>query len=287
MTMRVLVLGATGMLGSAVYRAFVSSTGIRVRGTSRSSVNQLDLPTSSTADLAFGVCANDLTSIRSAIEEFDPDAVINCIGIVKQLDDAEDPLIAIPVNSLLPHQLAALCRELQSRLIHISTDCVFSGARGNYAESDLPDATDLYGRSKLLGEATGPGCVTLRTSIIGPEPSGRASGLLDWFLSQSGPVRGYRRAIFSGLPTIVLAEVIRDHVLARPHLQGRYHVGALPIDKFSLLQLIRSRWGRDTEIVPCELPVIDRSLDCSLFRSLTGFHPPPWPWLIERMHAFG
>jgi dTDP-4-dehydrorhamnose reductase len=233
------------------------------------------------------VSADDPSSLHGALNAFTPQVVINCIGVVKQLEQAADPLIAIPINSLLPHQLAAAARAHGARLVHVSTDCVFSGRKGQYSESDAPDAEDLYGRSKLLGEVTGAGCLTLRTSIIGPEPSGRATGLLDWFLRQTGSVRGFRRAIFSGLPTVALAELIRDFVLPNDTLEGLYHVGAEPIDKFGLLQLIRERWGKSVEIEPCDLPEIDRSLDCSVFRARTGFVPAPWPDLVASMYRFG
>lgn len=275
------------MLGSAVYRLLALSESIRVRGTARGSSPPASLPTSATSDLVGGVSAEESPSVRRAMEEFKPDAVINCIGVVKQLSDAHDPLVVIPINALLPHMLASECRRIGARLIHVSTDCVFSGRRGHYAESDIPDAEDLYGRSKLLGEVSAGRCLTIRTSIIGPEPSGRASGLLGWFLAQRGRVRGYRRAIFSGLPTVTLAEVIRDHVLPRSDLEGLYHVGADPIDKLTLLQLIRDRWSKDIEIEPADMPAIDRSLDSTRFRAVTGYSPAPWPSLIRRMHEFG
>lgn len=275
------------MLGSAVYRLLARSDGCRVRGTVRGSSPPAGLPTSVASDVVGHVVAEDSGSIRRALEEFRPDAVVNCIGVVKQLSDAQDPLVAIPINALLPHVLASECGRVGARLVHVSTDCVFSGRRGRYAESDAPDAEDLYGRSKLLGEVCASRCITLRTSIIGPEPSGRASGLLGWFLAQEGRVRGYRRAIFSGLPTVTLAEAIRDHVLPRPDLQGLYHVGADPIDKLTLLELIRDRWEKEIEIDPTETPAIDRSLDSTRFRAVTGFSPEPWPALVGRMHDFG
>lgn len=285
--MRVLVLGASGMLGSAMYRLLAQSPGMQVLGTLRSPSNALGLPTTATSDLACGVSASDLSGIASVMLSFKPSAVVNCIGVVKQLDESKDPRVSILINALFPHQIADMCRDQGSRLVHISTDCVFSGRRGGYTEDDFPDCADLYGRSKLLGEVADKHCITLRTSIIGPEPSGRASGLVGWFLRQSGSAKGYRRAIFSGLPTVTLATAIRDLVLPRTGMHGLYHMSADPIDKFTLLKLVRDRWGKEIRIDPVDEPAIDRSLDSSRFRRETGFRSAPWDTLVEEMHAFG
>jgi dTDP-4-dehydrorhamnose reductase len=215
-----------------------------------------------------------------------PEVVVNAVGLVKQLAAADDPLAALPVNAMLPHRLARLCALAGARLVHVSTDCVFAGSRGGNRESDTPDATDLYGLSKLLGEVVdAPHAITLRTSIIGHE-LGSAHGLVGWFLAQTGRVKGYRRAVFSGLPTVELARVIRDHVLPRPELHGLYHVSAAPIDKDTLLRLVAARYGHAIEIDADDRVVIDRSLDSSRFRAATGYAPPDWPELVARMHAF-
>ena len=179
------------------------------------------------------------------------------------------------------------CAAWWARLVHVSTDCVFTGRQGGYRESDVPDALDLYGRSKLLGEVDAPNAVTLRTSIIGPELGGGAQGLVGWFLAQRGRVKGFTRAVFSGLPTLELARVIEQHVLPRPELRGTWHVSTAPIDKHALLQLVKQAWGRDTEIEPDAQLVIDRSLDSSRFRAATGYTPAPWPQLVAEMKAFG
>jgi dTDP-4-dehydrorhamnose reductase len=205
---------------------------------------------------------------------------------VKQLAEADDPLTALPINSMLPHRLARLCELAGARLVHISTDCVFSGAKGMYVESDFPDADDLYGRSKYLGEVDYPHAVTLRTSIIGHELDG-ARSLLCWFLAQGGPVRGFTKAVFSGLPTVELARVVRDFVLPHPELHGLYHVSAAPINKYDLLKLVAQAYGKDIEITPHDQLVIDRSLDSTRFKAATGYAPPSWPELVRTMHAFG
>jgi len=284
--MKVLVLGVSGMLGNAVFRLFADSTGIDVLGTARSAAVASRFREDLRPRILTGVDVEQLDSLTRAFAAARPDVVINCIGLVKQLADADDPLAALPINSILPHRLARLCDVAGARLVHVSTDCVFLGTRGMYKESDAPDAQDLYGRSKLLGEVDYPHAVTLRTSIIGHE-LGSAHGLVGWFLSQSGPVRGYTKAIFSGLPTVELAAVIRDRVLAAPSLRGLYHVAAAPIAKYELLRLVASAYGKSTEIVPDDQIAIDRSLDGSRFSEATGYTAPPWPELVRRMHDFG
>lgn len=284
--MRILVLGASGMLGHTMLRRLAEDPGHEVTGTVRTAGPLRELAAAAGARLVSGIDVEQPDALIRAFAEARPEFVINCVGLVKQLADAKDPLRAVPINSLLPHRLAGLCQAAGARLVHISTDCVFAGTRGHYREADTPDAGDLYGRSKLLGEVDYPHAITLRTSIIGPELSGN-HGLLGWFLSQGGNLRGYRRAIFSGLPTVELATVVRDHVLPRPHLHGLYHVASQPVDKYALLRLFAAAYGRDNEIAPDDALVIDRSLDGSRFTAATGYVAPTWPELIRRMHAFG
>lgn len=214
-----------------------------------------------------------------------PDVAINCVGIIKQSKMAADPLTMLSLNALLPHRIAKLCNLTGTRLVHISTDCVFSGMKGLYAEEDLPDASDLYGRSKCLGEIDSPNSITLRTSIIGRELVGGQS-LVEWLLAQENAVKGFTRAIFSGLPTVELARVIRDHVLPHPEMSGVYHVSAAPISKYDLLTLVARRYGKDIEIFPDDEVVIDRSLDSSRFRSAVGYVPEAWPELVNKMYDF-
>jgi dTDP-4-dehydrorhamnose reductase len=204
---------------------------------------------------------------------------------VKQLAQADDPLLALPINAMLPHRLARLCALGGARLVHVSTDCVFNGTKGDYRESDPSDAADLYGKSKFLGEVAYPQTVTLRTSIIGHELAS-AHGLIDWFLAQEGRVKGFRRAIFSGLPTVELAQVVRDFVLPHPEISGVFHVASEPIAKFDLLRMVAEVYGKSIEIVPDDAVVIDRSLNADCFSEATGYVAPPWPELVRRMHDF-
>lgn len=284
--MKLLVLGATGMLGSAVLRVFAARPGIEGVGSARSAGSLGRLPADVAARVVTGIDVENPDALVRLFARTRPDVVINCVELIKQLAEADDALAAIPINALLPHRLARLCGAADARLIHISTDCVFRGDRGGYTEADLPDACDLYGRSKLLGEVDYPNAVTLRTSIVGHE-LGSAHGLIEWFLAQPGPVKGYAKAVFSGLPTCELARVIADHVLPNPDLTGLWHVSAAPIDKLSLLRLVRDAYGRTTEIEPDDRVVIDRSLDSSRFRARTGYTPPGWPELVARMRDFG
>lgn len=283
--MQVLILGVTGMLGSAVFRVFSADAGHETWGTLRSASGLRHFPDALHGQLLSGVDVLDQDALTAVMARVKPDVVINCIGLIKQLADANDPLTALPINAMLPHRLARLCALGGARLIHVSTDCVFAGRKGLYRESDLSDAEDLYGKSKYIGELRDlPHAITLRTSIIGHE-LGSNHALVDWFLSQQGSVRGFTRAVFSGLPTVELARVMKDFVVPHPELCGLYHVAAEPIDKFRLLKLVATQYGRQTEIRPDDALVIDRSLDGSRFAQAAGYVAPEWPELIRRMHA--
>ncbi|MBN9370262.1 MAG: NAD(P)-dependent oxidoreductase [Hydrogenophaga sp. SCN 70-13] len=284
--MNVLILGGTGMLGHAMFHLLSQTAGLQTWATVRSSGARRHFPPALADRLVSGVDVENADTLSQIFARVRPDVVINCIGLIKQLAAANDPLAALPINALLPHRLARLCDVAKARLIHVSTDCVFSGQRGHYVETDTADATDLYGRSKHLGEVDYPHTITLRTSIIGEELEGGANGLVGWFLSQSGSVKGFTRAIFSGLPTVELARVVRDHVLPRPDLHGLYHVATRAIAKADLLALVASAYGRQIEIVPDASLVIDRSLDASKFQMATGYVAPDWPALIAGMRQF-
>jgi dTDP-4-dehydrorhamnose reductase len=283
--MRVMVLGVSGMLGNAAYRVLSANPDLSVFGTARSEGARKFFSEALAEKIILGVDVESQDSLIKAFGTIRPDVVINCVGLVKQLADANDPLQAVPINTLLPHRLAALCKAAGARLVHISTDCVFSGMKGGYVESDFPDAYDLYGRSKLLGEVDYPNAITLRTSIIGRELSGHRS-LVGWFLAQQGSVDGFTGAIFSGLPTMELARVINEYVLPRPDLHGLYHVAASPINKYDLLKLVAKAYGKETEIVPSTRLTIDRSLNADRFREATGYVAPEWSVLVKNMHDF-
>lgn len=283
--MKVMVLGVTGMLGNAMFRFLSANSDLIVYGTSRSESSRRYFSDILSIKILVNVDVGNHDSLIKAFATVHPDVVVNCVGLIKQLAVVNDPLYAIPINTLLPHRLAALCQATGSRLVHISTDCVFSGLKGNYLESDFPDAYDLYGRSKLLGEVDYPHAITLRTSIIGHELSGNKS-LLGWFLAQQGTVKGFTRAIFSGLPTVELSRVVCDFVLPRPDLHGLYHVAAKSINKFDLLKLVAKIYGKDIEIIPSDEIVIDRSLNADCFQEASGYMAPDWPVLVQSMYEF-
>lgn len=276
---RVLVLGATGMLGHVVVGQLAD----------RFEVNATVRDPTETAPLApparlhpFEARATD-DGLDELLGYVRPDVVVNCIGLVKQLPIASDPIVAIAINSLLPHRIAAAAGRRDARLLHVSTDCVFSGVLEiprRYREADRADAEDLYGRSKLLGEVTAGGHLTLRTSIIGPELGSR-TGLLEWFRGQQEPVvNGFTRAIFSGLTTAALARVIGEVIESHPGLTGLYHVAAAPISKFDLLNRLNDAFGSAHEIRPVDEPEINRALDGSRFADATGIAVPSWDAMI-------
>lgn len=281
--MKVLVLGASGMLGNAMVRVLGKQPEWQVFGTLRSDGGRRYFTSTENDRLISGVDVEQIDSLVKVFSQVRPDVVVNCIGLVKQLADAKDPLLALPINAMLPHRLERLCELAGARLVHMSTDCVFSGQRGRYAETDLPDAIDLYGRSKLLGEVSGNRSITLRTSIIGHELQSQHA-LINWFLAQEGRCFGHRKAIFSGFPTVVLAEIIRDVIIPRDDLAGVFHVAAEPISKYDLLKMVAETYGKEIEIIPDDSVVIDRSLDSSRFNKITGFVPPSWPTMIAKMH---
>lgn len=280
--MKALVLGASGMLGHAVFRAFRSRFDVTgtVRGHAERLVSQRGFLG---AHVVANVDALHSGKVEAVIRDCEPDVVVNCIGLIKQLPDAKNERLAVAVNGELPRELATLGKRYGFRLIHISTDCVFSGKRGRYTEGDLPDAEDPYGRTKQMGEVIDSRCLTLRTSLIGPELERRVS-LLEWFLSQTGgKVRGFKKAIFTGLTTPVFAwELVR---LAEqfPELSGLYHVAAEPISKYDLLVLIRDAFAIDLVIEPDDDFRCDRSLDGTRYRSATGFTAPTWPDMAREL----
>lgn len=285
MALTYLVLGASGMLGNGCVRA-LGANGDRVVGTIRNEAAARLFPEVVRPKLIAGIDADNLDTITQTLAKVRPDIVVNCIGMVKQLESSKNPLVTLPLNSLFPHRLHQLCLLAGARLIHVSTDCVFDGEKGMYRESDRVDASDLYGVSKHLGEVTGPSAITLRTSIIGHELSSSRS-LIDWFLSQEDRTQGFTKAIYSGLPTVELVRIIRDVVTPRPDLEGLYHVSSDPISKYELLKLVAETYGKKILIEPSERVVVDRSLDSSRFRDAVGYVPPAWPELVRQMHAFG
>ncbi|CAN5382224.1 NAD(P)-dependent oxidoreductase [soil metagenome] len=282
--MRVLIFGVNGMLGHKLYQRFGAN--FDVYGTIRSSFESVERYGIFERERVIeNVDAAKFDSVRKAIELVRPDVVVNAIGIIKQLPSSKDVIQTLSINSIFPNQLAELSAEFGFRLITISTDCVFSGAKGNYSESDTPDARDLYGMSKLLGEPRNHGALTIRTSIIGRELS-TGHSIVEWFLSnRGGNVKGFEQAIYTGFPSIVLADIILRVITDQPDVQGVWHISSDPISKLDLLRLINEKFNARVEIEPSTELAIDRSLDSTKYRELSGFKPALWEEMVARMAA--
>lgn len=279
--MRILILGGDGMLGHQLLKHLQPRHDVKV--TLRQDIG---------AYTSFGLFRRDnaydavdiryLERLVEVMADFRPEAVINAVGIVKQRADAKESIPSLEINALLPHRLAVLCKGIGARLIHLSTDCIFSGKKGGYLESDPSDAEDLYGKTKYLGEVHEVNSLTLRTSIIGRELS-RHTSLLDWFLAQSGTVKGFTKAIYTGFTTLEMSRIIEKLLLEYPDASGVYQVSSDPINKYELLLLVREKLGHDIDIVPDDVFCCDRSLDSSRFRSDFNYTPPTWPAMIEEL----
>ncbi|MCZ6525876.1 MAG: SDR family oxidoreductase [Gammaproteobacteria bacterium] len=283
--MNVLVLGATGMLGHAVFQLLSERLDWVVHGTVRNADVKKLFPVELSGNL---VLCKDLKShaeLTGIFNQLKPDIVINCISIAKELLASVDTLNFIQNYSLFPQHLSWLCKESNARLVQISSDGVFSGKEGAYVEGDFPDAEDIYGISKLLGEVYCANAITIRTSIIGHELESK-SGLLEWFLAQKNSCNCFTRAIFSGLPTVVLAQVIRDIIIPSADLSGLYHIASKPISKFELLSLVARRYNKNIRILADDRQAPDRSLSAEKFERDTGYVAPEWPELIDTMYSY-
>ncbi len=278
--MKVLILGVNGMLGHKLYQVLAPL--FDVTGTIRGDyANISKYGFFRELKIVCNVNALKIPRVEEVIEQIAPGVVINCIGIIKSRKGAEDRLLDIWINSLLPHQLYQICRRKGMRLIHISTDCVFSGKKGKYCQDDLPDAEDIYGRTKYLGEVSGEWALAIRTSLIGRELS-TTNGLVEWFLSNRGnEVNGFTNAIFSGFPTLHFAKIISDIIMNYPNLSGVCHVSAEPISKFELLTIIKEKMELDIGIKEYPDFYCDRSLDSTWFQRETGFKPSSWDRMID------
>jgi len=282
--MRVLILGATGVLGHKLLQKL--NRDFEVYGTVR---REFDFPQAIPCWSAGGVVTNVAVEYRAsvarAMRAVRPDTVVNCIASPPWVQTREELRACIAVNARFPLDLAALCHRAGARLIHISSDGVFAGTRGNYTECDPCDATDAYGKAKFLGEVSGPNCLTLRLSLIGRDIRQPKSGLLEWLLSQQGRrIKGYRRSVFSGLTSCALAQVIRRVLAEHRKLSGIFHVASSPVSKLVLLEAIRDRFGLRIGIEPDDTVAYDRSLDGSAFEQRTGIQAPSWPEMIDELY---
>lgn len=283
---KILIVGATGMLGNAQMTELTKSKNFDVFGTVRYFEEAKKyLPAKLLSKIYPNVDVENIDSLIKVFDSIKPDVVINCVGLIKQSQNASDIALDISMNSLFPYRLAHLCVIADSRLIHISTDCVFSGTQGFYKESDSADAEDIYGRTKFLGEVVLPNCFTMRTSIIGHGLENHAS-LVDWFLSQKGKIKGYTKVIYSGLPTVEIAHIIAEYIIPNKNLMGLYHVSAEPISKYDLLNLMAKIYHKKIVIERFDKFILDRSLDSTKFRKITSYQPPSWERLVRKMYSY-
>jgi dTDP-4-dehydrorhamnose reductase len=283
--MKILVLGGTGMLGHQLVKSWRKHFDVwtTLRGNfdtvERYGIFQKE-------KTICGVTAEDFDSIVNAFAIVKPNVVMNCIGVIKQSKTSKNPVVTLSTNAIFPHRVAALCQTAGARFITLSTDCVFAGTRGNYSESDTPDALDLYGQSKRWGEVVGSeNCLTIRSSIIGRELFTTHS-LVDWFLSNRGKnkiVRGFTQAIYTGFPTVVFCYIFWDIIENHTDLSGLWHISSEPISKFELLKIINQVFDAKIQIEPFADFHCDRSLDSSRFRAKTKFQPAQWNTMIEQM----
>lgn len=280
--MRILILGGSGMLGHKLVHKW--SERFELWTTLRSELHTYDEFKIYNKQNTFqNINVEDINSVEKVIRQVKPDVIINAVGLIKQLPTANNVIQMLIINSIFPNQLTELARKYRARLITISTDCVFRGDKGNYLETDESDARDLYGKSKNLGEIIGENCLTIRTSIIGRELK-TAHSLVEWFLAnRGGKVKGFVNAVYSGFPTVIMADILSDIITNHQELSGLYHISSDPINKFELLQLINEAYNSRTEIEMFEDFKIDRSLDSTKFRKTTGFSPSSWREMVEQM----
>lgn len=281
--LNIYILGASGMLGYSIFTNLSEYKGFNVFGTVRNIRKKENYFSKFKNKIIENIDISDLSSLEILFQKNKPDIVINCIGLIKQHSISKQYIQAIKVNALLPHELAHICDNYQAKLIHFSTDCVFDGKSGNYQQTDIPTATDLYGRTKHLGEVTYGKHLTLRTSIIGHELSSGVS-LVDWFLNQKDQVNGYTKAIFSGFPTCYIAKLLAEKIIPNKNLNGLYHLSSEPIDKYTLLSNIAAIYHKNIIINPSDELVIDRSLNSTPLRNELDFNSPSWNELIKYMY---
>jgi dTDP-4-dehydrorhamnose reductase len=280
--MKILIFGGGGMLGHKLVQKWTDKFDVwtTIRGDLQNYENSNLFNKGNTIQ---DINVENIFSVEKVINDVRPNVIVNAVGLIKQLPTAKNVIKTLSINSIFPHQLADLSQKYKTRLITISTDCVFSGEKGNYTETDVPDAQDLYGKSKNLGEVTTENCLTIRTSIIGREIN-TAHSLVEWFLSNGGGrVKGFVNAIYSGFPTTIFADILAELIEKHQDLSGLYHISSEPINKYNLLKLIDAAYDARIEIEPDEDFKIDRSLDSTKYRKATGFSPVSWQEMIKLM----
>jgi dTDP-4-dehydrorhamnose reductase len=287
--MKILVLGATGMLGYQIFKFFSSEVSYDVYGTVRLKKNAQSFETFNAfkdgGKIIFDFDVSNFESIISLVDRLKPDLIINSIAYTNKDNKPNDFFMMTLINSFFPKKLSELCLNLKIRMIHFSTDAIFNGNKAPYSEDDIPDFLDFYGLTKYLGEVDkNHFVVTIRTSMIGHETEKKNSkNIVNWFLSQNEEVKGFSKYIFSGLTTLEISKIIKNYIIPNKQLYGIYHVSSKPISKFDLLRLISSLYNKTIKIVPDSSVIINRSLDSSRFYLATGYKAPEWDVLINQM----
>lgn len=283
--MRILILGGSGMLGHRLW-LYLPARFPDIYTTLHKDRNKYDKYNlfNNKKKVIDNIDAVDFSVVERVLDKIRPDVILNCIGITKRRDEINNMALCINLNSLFPHNLANWGEINKAKIITFSTDCIFDGKTGNYIEENLPSASDIYGKTKALGELRGTNTLTLRSSFIGPELF-QGSELLEWFLAQTGPVKGFKNAIYSGLTTFELCRVVEKILVSYPQASGLYNVSSDPITKFDLLMLIKKEMDLSVEIVPDETFCCDRSLDSSRFRKEFNYIPPSWEVMVQELSA--
>jgi dTDP-4-dehydrorhamnose reductase len=282
---KVLVLGGDGMLGHQLMQTLGEDHEVHCtlrQGPDAYAAWRWALP----EERCFhGVDVRNTDRLLEVLGEFRPEALVNCVGVIKHRPDAQDTVLSLEVNSLLPHRLAALAKTMRARMVHFSTDCVFRGDAGPYAQDFPSDATDVYGRTKFLGEVGGPGAVTIRSSIIGLELKTKAS-LVEWFLAQTGTLRGFTECLYTGITTQAMARLVGRLLTDWREVDGVWQVASEPIDKDTLLRKFSQLLGRDdVEIVADDSVKVDRRLEGHAFVERTGYQVPSWDAMLAELAA--
>ena len=284
MRKRVLILGVRGMLGHVVFRHLSCNSEIEVHASTTGATEEINrFPEAIRQYIHCNIRIAEPKALEAIFSELKPDVTINCVAMIRPVSIAADLTKAVALNTTLPHRIAKLCNQSGTRFIHISTDSMFGGKRRLSKESDPLLAPDLYTMTKVLGEVSTPGSVTIRTSIIGHELENKTS-FVEWFLSQENKVRGYSKVLYTGMPTIELARIINEFIIPNQKLNGTYHVSSDPVSKYDILQLIAGAYRKSIEIEEWPEPETDNSLDSSRFRKATGYSPSPWSLLVRDMH---
>lgn len=285
--MKVLILGASGMLGSTAFNT-LRENGYEVYGTVRSRAASERLRAKRSLIIE-GITAENIESISEVLANIKPDFVINCIGIVKQDSNAQSIEKILPVNSIFPHRLAALCKIGEIKMIHISTDCVFSGKKGNYREEEEKDATDLYGISKGLGEVNEMEgtALTLRTSVVGHELNSNRS-LIDWFLSNKpgSNIEGYEKVFYNGLSTVEVCKVLKIVMESEKWKSGLINLSGEKINKANLLRMVNKVYSAGVNICSVNKPTLDRTLNSDRFREMYNYKPPSWEMQLNDLKSY-